>query len=148
MYARLHLFFISLIPPIVVLVVHLVRYHFRPDLAVLDIVAHFCGGFAIAWMGYIFFSGLGRLGSISKETPLWLVEYAILGTVMLAGVIWEFYEWTSDHYFGAHMQFGLTDTMGDLLMDLSGGILFLLVTISVRAWVSKNRRGQPLLKAR
>ena len=41
-------------------------------------------------------------------------------------VFWEFAEFINDHYFGGHSQAGLTDTMKDMLMGISGGTALLL----------------------
>jgi len=125
--SRLKNLTLSLVPPSTVLFVHLIRYQIRPDLPVLDVVAHFFGGFAIAWMGLILMKGLIARREIPEETPHWFKDYCILGTVALAGVAWEFYEWGSDSVFGTVMQFTIPETMNDLLMDMLGGMLFLLI---------------------
>lgn len=130
---------LSLIPPTTVLVIHLIRYQIRPDLPILDVVAHFFGGLAIAWMGIILVRGLRDINDIPPETPHWLTDYAVLGTVFIAGVLWEFMEWGADTFLGTHSQFTIPETMGDLLMDFLGGLLFLLIVVAIRFFNKTTR---------
>ncbi len=138
MLQRIHSFSLSLIPPGTVLIVHLVRHHFRPDLIILDVVAHFAGGFAIAWMAHILLKGMKARKEIPSETPSWLVYYVMIATVFVAGVLWEFMEWGLDTFLGTVTQFTIPETMGDLFMDVSGGLAFLLLLSILQR---RDRRG-------
>lgn len=59
---------------------------------------------------------------------LFYLSFAALG-----GVLWEVYEFNSDHFFGTHMQTGPWgsnfDTMTDLIAGLTGAVLMSLWTI-------------------
>lgn len=118
---------VALVPPIVVLSVHLFRHQIWPGLPQLDVLAHFLGGVAIAWTAMLLWRSWTAQGFIPSSCPWWLRDFTVWGTVAIAGIFWEFYEWTMDHYFFTVMQPSLTDTMHDFLMDLSGGLLFLVV---------------------
>lgn len=117
---------IALLPPLVVLAIHIARVRFLPALWQADYLMHFLGGFAIAWMFTILANCLLVCGFL-KEVPRWLLYYAIWGTVALIGVGFEFFELLADRYFGTHMQFSIPETMGDLFMDLAGGLVFLII---------------------
>lgn len=58
----------------------------------------------------------------------WVTLFFVLGWVALAGVLWEFTEFLYDLTIATYglslktLQFGLMDTLGDLLSDLSGGL--------------------------
>jgi hypothetical protein len=115
----------ALVPPIAVLALHLLRHKYWPDEPNMDIVAHFLGGYAIAWMGVILWARWTQRGWLPTSIPGWLRLWAIWGTVALVGIFWEFHEWLADHFFHTVMQPSITDTMNDFLMDLGGGALFL-----------------------
>lgn len=60
--------------------------------------------------------------------PRWLQAYLILGTAAFLAVLWELAEFTSDRIFGTSSQGGdLTDTMLDLLYDVSGAVIVAVV---------------------
>lgn len=133
---------VSIVPPLVVLLLQIARVQFFPGHGELDNVAHFFGGFSIAWMFTIIVQALreqphllwGR-AVIPSPTPTWLTDFTVWGTVALVGIAWEFMEFGMDAMYGFHMQPSLTDTMGDLLCDLCGGLLFLVI---YRLLVRKN----------
>lgn len=130
-FSRLKNVMTSLAPPAFVLFAHLFRHKYWPELYVLDVVAHYLGGFAIAWMGTILVNGLRERGDVPEETPNWLLQYAVLGSVFIAGVLWEFMEWGADTFLGTMTQFSIPETMGDLFMDVFGGVTFLLMTFLI-----------------
>jgi len=115
----------ALVPPIVVLVLHLLRHYYWPGQPNMDVVAHFVGGYAIAWMGVIFWTRWSKRGWMPTTIPVWLKLWTLWGTVALIGIFWEFFEWSADALFHTVMQPSITDTMNDFLMDLAGGALFL-----------------------
>ena len=89
-----------------------------------DIPMHFLGGVAITY----FFGGCYRtarqfdlLGSPAQV----LYPVTVLGLTCTAAVFWEFAEFLMDRRFGTHSQPSLDDTLLDLLMGMSGGIVFL-----------------------
>ena len=89
-----------------------------------DIPMHFLGGIAIAF----FFAHAYRA---AEEFDLLGRPSAVLYVVMVfaltcsSTVFWEFAEFLSDRYLGSHMQNGLEDTLGDMLVGILGGLAFL-----------------------
>lgn len=91
--------------------------------------AHFLGGLWIALVG-LFFKKRLRL-EISGNWSGLAVFISVIGTVALAGILWEFSEFVSDRYI---FRLGFTylpnvfeDTLSDLLIDLFGGIVGYLI---------------------
>ncbi|MHB8606292.1 MAG: hypothetical protein ACYDCK_13665 [Thermoplasmatota archaeon] len=62
--------------------------------------------------------------------------FALFVCTIAVGTLWEGYEFAFDSFFGTAMQHGNTDTMGDLLADVAGGILGGLVA----RWAVAHRR--------
>ena len=117
----------ALVPPVIVFVLFLLRVFFIRGLEQLDVLAHFSGGFSIAWMAMILWNRWKDRGWILTKTPKWLRDYAVWGTVGLVGIAWEFFEFTMDVWLGWMMQPSIADTMNDFFMDLLGGVLFLIL---------------------
>jgi len=89
----------------------------------LDIALHFLGGF---WLGSMGIYLLSRINFELNSTAF--IFLILLALVSLGGVFWEFFEYGYDKIFAARglgplAQIDIGDTMGDLLMDLLGGIL-------------------------
>ena len=99
----------------------------------LDIPMHFLGGF---WVAAFFFWLFGKKLSQEYKKILGgnflILLILCLGFVSLIGVLWEFYEFSYDHYifsknFLLLAQGDTTDTMTDLLMDLVGGFAVIIL---------------------
>lgn len=71
-----------------------------------------------------------------------LIVYVVtvLALTCSTTVFWEFAEFLTDRFFGTHMQNGLEDTLGDMLVGLLGGLAF-VATRSV--WRSPGAPPQP-----
>ena len=94
----------------------------------VDKFFHFLGGFFVAMFFYYYLEHeLKKIG--------WFKSIVILvSTAILVGVLWEFWEYSMDRIFhdtllGAYslrLRFGgdLTDTLGDLFLDIIGAIAF------------------------
>lgn len=103
----------------------LFRIHF------FDKVLHLSGGIISAWFFLIFFRK--ELGATSKLRAIII----IVSIVSLVGVFWEFSEYISSVYvsqimpaIARYMYIGdLTDTLGDILFDLTGGLSFTILYI-------------------
>jgi hypothetical protein len=117
----------SVIPPAVVFFLFVLRIAFLPKSEELDMVAHFAGGFSIAWMAMILWQRWTMHGWIPRTVPLWIRNYAVWGSVALVGIFWEFLEFGLDLFLGWTAQPSVADTMNDFFMDLSGGVLFLIL---------------------
>jgi len=56
------------------------------------------------------------------RAPPWALSFIGFTIAMSIGALWEIFEWTVDLTFGTRMQkSGLTDTMGDLVVNMIGG---------------------------
>ncbi len=91
----------------------------------IDIPLHVAGG---AWVALAFFYFQRRYALLFSALPFLFALIAVTGVVMLVGVMWEWLEFGFDYIFVPihaewRAQSGLTDTMGDLLADLVGGVL-------------------------
>lgn len=124
--------------PVFVLTVHVLRVVFLTALYAFDMLMHFLGGASIAVAALVLGRILVRRGILSPLPPPWFSALTVIGTVGLVGIFWEFYEFAVDALGTiAPAQGGLADTMGDLALDLLGGIAVLLATPWVRQRVKK-----------
>lgn len=117
---------LSLAPPMTVLALQLLRMAALPERLDFDPYAHFLGGASIAWGALILIRRWRARKILSAGIPFWLMACAVWGVVALAGVFWEFYEFGSDILWGWNAQINLSDTMGDLFVDLVGGAFYLV----------------------
>ena len=117
----------AIIPPVAVLVLFALRIALLPERGELDVVAHFLGGFAIAWMTMIVWERWSDRKWIPKMVPRWLRNYTVWGTVGIVGIAWEFMETLVSIYTAYMLQFSIAETMGDLFMALWGGLVFILL---------------------
>lgn len=110
----------------------------------VDIPLHYMGGFVAAFFFCTYFKNI--LTGIIREKNLWSVLFAlttIIGFAAIVGIGWELYEWVYDIFVAIpqaslRTQGSLNDTMGDLVLDLSGGVsVALLFFYSFR---SKRRK--------
>lgn len=83
---------------------------------------HVVGGMAIAWMGL---TALRRWQAFAHIPPLprWFAFVALTGFVMIAGVVWEWYEYIRWITIDPTMDLTLPDTLKDLAMDTLGGLV-------------------------
>ncbi|MSQ19080.1 MAG: hypothetical protein EXR39_05855 [Betaproteobacteria bacterium] len=90
----------------------------------LDIPTHFAGGAVIA---FFIRRATANAESIVGEMPLSIHWTLTLWGTALAALLWELYEYLSDHFLGTHMVYGLGDTLLDLLMDMLGAATVLVL---------------------
>lgn len=112
-----------LVAPSVVLIIHLVAgwlgmYDLFPD---FDVPMHFLGGLSIACSIELL------LREFAKKKFLVISHSALRYAAIVCGVfavavVWEWQEFVFDLLFGARMQLGLADTMGDLFFGFLGGL--------------------------
>ena len=50
----------------------------------------------------------------------------VIGTAATA-ILWEIYEFLSDHFLATHMQRGVEDTLSDVFFGLAGAAVYLLL---------------------
>ena len=96
----------------------------------LDKGFHLLGGVVIAWFFSIY------LRKDLRPIPRFRQLLFVIACVSLAGVVWEFTEYLSEiyspryapwllHYFSIG---NLRDTLGDLVSDLLGGLVFFVMS--------------------
>lgn len=85
----------------------------------LDIPTHFLGGVAIT---YLYRSAIKNSQRFAGDVPFGVQVLLALTCTGTTTVLWEFYEFMMDAYFGKHMMLGLTDTLKDMLMGLLGAL--------------------------
>jgi hypothetical protein len=121
---------VALLPAVLLYVLNLifnaVGVYAWNQLPWFDIPMHLLGGASIAWAAWSLMVEAYRRRVVTAQ-PWWFLFFALLGMVMLVGVLWEMYEFSMDVLRGLHLQGGLTDTMKDLFDDLVGGTVFLLM---------------------
>ncbi|HYE59953.1 MAG TPA: hypothetical protein VEA18_02105, partial [Candidatus Kapabacteria bacterium] len=97
----------------------------------LDIPMHFIGGVVTAWSGCLAYGEYAKRGLLPK-LPLPFFFFCLIGLVSFVGILWECYEFIHDTFFfrGNYFQPSIRDVMGDLILDLLGGmVLFLLYSM-------------------
>ncbi|MBU2101507.1 hypothetical protein KKH05_02210 [Patescibacteria group bacterium] len=96
------------------------------SMAWIDIPIHFTAGVLSAAVFYWFFQRFPSHFDASRN--FWVTLIMVLGFAALVGVLWEFTEFTYDFLIAKYglglktLQFGLMDTLGDLLSDLAGAL--------------------------
>ena len=89
----------------------------------LDIPTHFMGGVAIT---FLYRSAIRNSQKTLGEVPLpvqIILAFTATGTTT---VLWEFYENILDYFLGTHMVRGLSDTLMDMFLGLSGALVLSL----------------------
>lgn len=97
-----------------------------------DNILHFAGGMAVALGASLFFAK--ELSRGGRE--LFIIVF-LVGSSAFVGIGWELMEWLLDHTVFVDAiyrnQPSLTDTMSDLLLDVSGGFLVALAYLKFKA---------------
>lgn len=102
----------------------------------VDWILHLLGGAAVAFC----FHRMATLAApiIGVLRPLTQALLAF-GLSCAAALVWEFGEFFSDRYFATHAQYGLSDTMYDLLYGFLGAFLCIAVFFLSKRWGTYNR---------
>ncbi|HEY3474273.1 MAG TPA: hypothetical protein VGK56_06650 [Anaerolineales bacterium] len=86
----------------------------------LDIPTHFLGGMAIT---YFYRAAIRHAQALVGEIPFPIqILFAFTSTGTTA-VFWEFYEFIIDFFLNAEMMLGVTNTIVDFFMGLSGALV-------------------------
>ncbi|RPJ54118.1 MAG: hypothetical protein EHJ95_00890 [Methanobacteriota archaeon] len=86
-----------------------------------DKLAHVISSTTIAILGFVLVLLVDRVNGLGLQR--WMIAVLILSITLALGAFWEIFEFTADQLLGTHLQYGLTDTMLDLIFDLFGAIL-------------------------
>lgn len=103
--------------------------HMYEKIVPYDKFVHFAGGAALAAGAFQTLTFLERRGVVAMGAYQ-RAFVAALTSFLIAGMIWETYEYMSDVVFGSGRVHGWGDTIGDLIADTLGAIT--AVTIMVR----------------
>ncbi|MEK7532748.1 MAG: hypothetical protein AAB579_04085 [Patescibacteria group bacterium] len=94
----------------------------------VDTPMHALGGLAIAYSAAHATRLLEKNNKLVIKSMLVKI-FIILATVVFAAVVWEFYEFLHDYFFGTSYQTTNADTMKDLFMGLLGGLVFCVAAV-------------------
>jgi hypothetical protein len=86
----------------------------------LDIPTHFLGGVAIT---YFYLSAIKNSQRFVGDIPFPIQVLLAITCTGTTTVLWEFYENIADYFLGTHMVLGLTDTLKDMFLGLSGALV-------------------------
>jgi len=106
-----------------------------------DKFAHFVSSFLVAFVSFTAIYILDEYWD-GLHMDRRAMAFVVIVATMAFGVVWEFIEWGSDLVFGTHEQWGLTDTMTDLLVDTIGGVLMALFGVNLMKsgkWISLTK---------
>lgn len=102
------------------------RFDLYDRIQYVDKTSHFVGGLIVAWFFSVYFRNI--LISFSKFERVVI----LVACVCLVGVFWEFAEYLSRAYSSEYIPVlykyfrigSMADTLGDLAMDMIGGLVF------------------------
>lgn len=87
-----------------------------------DILLHGGSAMAFGLFGFLFVFMLFE--GDRYAAPAWAIAFISFCVALSIGVFWEIFEFAMDQLFGLNMQkSGLTDTMGDLIVDAVGAAI-------------------------
>ena len=87
-----------------------------------DIPMHFLGGAAVAAAYHRIFSFLETTSRI-RPMDRWVRVLLVWGCLTVTTVLWEFMEFAGDSWMGVRTQLGLANTMQDLAVGMTSGLL-------------------------
>lgn len=90
-----------------------------------DTYFHLIGGMSMAGSSLVALGLVERLGWVKINRAI-VAFFLVVALVISAAVIWEFYEFWHDYFYGTHFQPSNADTMKDLFMGTVGGVAWYL----------------------
>jgi len=101
-------------------------YHYR----LWDHTVHFLAGAVVALFGLsVADTILTKLKYASRPKKRVLVGLFAFISAVVAGLLWEGLEWFGGNYLGT-VQYGIEDTVGDIISDAVGGLAVAISAIS------------------
>lgn len=91
-----------------------------------DKVLHLYSSMIVGLIAFMAFYLMGKNSKKFCVSPILMVLFSAM-IVLVLGVAWEVMEFTMDQTFNTTEQWGLEDTMFDLIMDGLGAILFAIL---------------------
>ena len=108
--------------PLGVLILHALGGRVLGHEPYVDPTMHFLGGAAAAYFFRHAIRIAGRLLGGPTQCALDLLAFGLTCAIAL---FWEFGEFASDLYLGTHIQRSLGNTMRDLVLGVSGAVVYL-----------------------
>ncbi|MBI9106956.1 MAG: hypothetical protein JEZ04_09450 [Spirochaetales bacterium] len=106
-----------------------------------DILLHSWSGVLLGTIGFLLVYILNTASGVDVIMSPFFIAFFALCFAVTCGVVWEVFEFTMDVVFSTNMQkSGLTDTMGDLIVDAGGGLI-----VSVTGYLTLKARRKNLL---
>lgn len=102
-------------------------YHIIPG---YDTITHFVSSVFVAFLAFVVIYILDEYWE-GLHMDKYAMAFVVVVTTMAIGVVWEFNEWATDLIFGTNEQWGLNDTMKDLLVDTIAGVVMGLAGVSL-----------------
>jgi len=100
-----------------------------------DKVAHFVSGMTVSVLAFVAVLLLDRLSRLNLSR--WMIVGFIVIAAMAMGAFWEIYEWVFDTFLGTELQYGLDDTMLDMIFVLIGAII---VAVAGDCYLSRSSK--------
>ena len=100
----------------------------------IDNPFHLIGGIAIVCMWWQILRARAAWRRILDKEPL-LVFALLVGLTAITAIFWEAYEFLHDIVFCAHLQGNVADTISDMTLGLTGGVL-------AAVWLLRKRFGK------
>lgn len=114
--------------PFLIFLLDEILYSFWPDFSLawrLDNYLHLMGGMSIAAASIVVLRLAERGGWVEIRSAL-AIFFVVVAFVAAAAVLWEFYEFFHDYFYGTRFQPSNADTVKDLFMGLVGGAAWCL----------------------
>jgi hypothetical protein len=102
-------------------------YHIIPF---YDSLTHFVSSILVAFLAFVSIYILDKYWK-GLHMNKYAMAFIVIIFTMAMGVVWEFFEWTTDLLFGTNEQWGLHDTMKDLLIDTLAGIFIAVIGVNM-----------------
>jgi uncharacterized membrane protein YjdF len=95
-----------------------------------DTLTHFVSSVLVGFMAFVIIYILDEHWE-GLQMDVYVMAFFVVITAMAMGVVWELFEWSADLIFGSHEQWGLNDTMKDLLVDTVAGIFIAIIGVNL-----------------
>ena len=100
---------------------------FYVKIPVWDTILHTTNGFLMAAIGFALIDLFNRSDRFSIKMSPYFVAFFAFCFSMTVGVLWEFFEFSMDWFFG--LDIGIVDTMKDLMVNFVGAVVFSVIGI-------------------
>ncbi|MCC7554600.1 MAG: hypothetical protein KO254_00550 [Methanoculleus marisnigri] len=89
-----------------------------------DKIAHLISGITVSVLAFVIVLLLDRFSRLNLSR-LMIVGFVVIAAMAMEG-FWEIYEWLFDTFLGTNLQYGLDDTMLDMIFVLIGAVVVAL----------------------